>query len=133
VAIAGCAILDKATLTSVTTRPRGLFKGAGHLDVDLGAREMSDLHSGVPLVALRQGRQKTRTTPQVDQNLSATALEAAARLHLPPCVHENRIDKVVVFRSLQDHHSRNILDLELQAVQERIIVQPDQCVFQVHD
>jgi hypothetical protein len=34
----------------------------------------------------------------------------------------NRIDKVVVFRSLKEHHLRAILDLELQAVQDRIMI-----------
>jgi hypothetical protein len=33
----------------------------------------------------------------------------------------NRIDKVVVFRSLKERHLRQILDLELQAVQDRIM------------
>jgi ATP-dependent Clp protease ATP-binding subunit ClpA len=33
----------------------------------------------------------------------------------------NRIDKVVVFRSLKEHHLRQILDLELAAVQDRIM------------
>jgi ATP-dependent Clp protease ATP-binding subunit ClpA len=33
----------------------------------------------------------------------------------------NRIDKVVVFRSLKEHHLRQILELELQAVQDRIM------------
>ena len=33
----------------------------------------------------------------------------------------NRIDKVVVFRSLNEHHLRQILELELQAVQDRIM------------
>ena len=32
----------------------------------------------------------------------------------------NRIDKVVVFRSLKEHHLRQILDIELAAVQDRI-------------
>ncbi len=34
----------------------------------------------------------------------------------------NRIDKVVVFRSLNERNLRQILDLELQAVQHRIMV-----------
>ena len=34
----------------------------------------------------------------------------------------NRIDKVVVFRSLQEHHLRQILELELQALQERVVI-----------
>ncbi len=33
----------------------------------------------------------------------------------------NRIDKVVVFRSLKEHHLRQILELELQAVQDRVM------------
>jgi ATP-dependent Clp protease ATP-binding subunit ClpB len=33
----------------------------------------------------------------------------------------NRIDKVVVFRSLKEHHLKQILELELQAVQDRIM------------
>lgn len=32
----------------------------------------------------------------------------------------NRIDKVVVFRSLKEHHLRRILDIELNSVQDRI-------------
>src|SRR5688500_16528834 len=32
----------------------------------------------------------------------------------------NRIDKVVVFRSLKEHHLRQILNIELTAVQDRI-------------
>ena len=32
----------------------------------------------------------------------------------------NRIDKVVVFRSLKEHHLRKILDIELGTVQDRI-------------
>lgn len=32
----------------------------------------------------------------------------------------NRIDKVVVFRSLKEHHLRRILDIELRSVQDRI-------------
>ncbi|MEK7856418.1 MAG: ATP-dependent Clp protease ATP-binding subunit, partial [Acidobacteriota bacterium] len=32
----------------------------------------------------------------------------------------NRIDKVVVFRSLKEHHLRRILDIELISVQDRI-------------
>lgn len=32
----------------------------------------------------------------------------------------NRIDKVVVFRSLKEHHLRRILEIELKSVQDRI-------------
>jgi ATP-dependent Clp protease ATP-binding subunit ClpA len=34
----------------------------------------------------------------------------------------NRIDKVGVFRFLQEHHLRQILELELQALQDRVMI-----------
>ena len=34
----------------------------------------------------------------------------------------NRFDKVVVFRSFQEHHLRQSLELELQAVEERVMI-----------
>ena len=46
----------------------------------------------------------------------------------------NRIDKVVVFRSLKEHHLRAILDLELQSVQDRIMMSAGtKFVFQCSD
>ncbi|MFL6546733.1 MAG: hypothetical protein ACJ8LM_16345, partial [Candidatus Udaeobacter sp.] len=55
----------------------------------------------------------------LDQKMNRTAVEAARRKFSPEFM--NRIDKVVVFRSLNEHHLRRILELELQAVQERIM------------
>src|SRR5207245_3505910 len=55
---------------------------------------------------------------EVDQKIYRTAVEAARRKFSPEFM--NRIDKVVVFRSLKEHHLRAILDLELQSVQDRI-------------
>ena len=34
----------------------------------------------------------------------------------------NRFDKVVVFRSLQEHHLRQNLELELLTVEERVMI-----------
>ena len=56
---------------------------------------------------------------EVDQKIYRTAVEAARKKFSPEFM--NRIDKVVVFRSLKEHHLRQILDLELQAVQDRIM------------
>jgi ATP-dependent Clp protease ATP-binding subunit ClpA len=55
----------------------------------------------------------------VDQKIYRTAVESARRKFSPEFM--NRIDKVVVFRSLKEHHLRQILELELQAVQDRIM------------
>src|SRR6185503_13514839 len=84
----------------------------------LGAREMSELISGGIGFAPGKGA-KTPNDTEVDQKIYRTAVEAARRKFSPEFM--NRIDKVVVFRSLKEHHLRQILDLELQAVQDRIM------------
>ena len=56
---------------------------------------------------------------EVDQKIYRTALEAARRKFSPEFM--NRIDRVVVFRSLRDEHLRQILEIELKAVQHRVI------------
>jgi ATP-dependent Clp protease ATP-binding subunit ClpA len=54
----------------------------------------------------------------LDQKIYRTATEAARRKFSPEFM--NRIDKVVVFRSLRQEQLRRVLDLELQQVQRRI-------------
>src|SRR5690606_10768704 len=60
----------------------------------------------------------TADDDEVDTKIYRTALEAAKRKFSPEFM--NRIDKVVVFRSLKEHHLRQILDIELGLVQDRI-------------
>ncbi|HRH45889.1 MAG TPA: hypothetical protein PKY82_29875, partial [Pyrinomonadaceae bacterium] len=55
---------------------------------------------------------------EIDTKIYRTALEAAKRKFSPEFM--NRIDKVVVFRSLKEHHLRQILSIELRQVQDRI-------------
>jgi ATP-dependent Clp protease ATP-binding subunit ClpB len=86
---------------------------------NLGAREMSELISGGIGFAPAKGAKNPNDT-EVDQKIYRTAVEAARRKFSPEFM--NRIDKVVVFRSLKEHHLRQILDLELQAVQDRIML-----------
>ena len=63
---------------------------------------------------------KNPNDTEVDQKIYRTAVESARRKFSPEFM--NRIDKVVVFRSLKEHHLRAILDLELQSVQERVMM-----------
>jgi len=79
---------------------------------------MSELISGGIGFAPGKGG-KSPHDSDVDQKIYRTAVEAARRKFSPEFM--NRIDKVVVFRSLKEHHLRQILDLELQAVQDRIM------------
>jgi ATP-dependent Clp protease ATP-binding subunit ClpA len=76
---------------------------------------MAEMISGGIGFAPQQGQQDS----VVDQKIYRTALEAAKRKFSPEFM--NRIDKVVVFRSLKDPHLRQILDIELRYVQERIM------------
>ena len=111
-------ILDKATLTLGDNRRVDFSKCMVIMTSNLGAREMSELISGGIGFAPGKGVKNPHDT-EVDQKIYRTAVEAARRKFSPEFM--NRIDKVVVFRSLKEHHLRAILDLELQAVQERIM------------
>src|SRR5258708_5392031 len=111
-------ILDKATLTLGDNRRVDFSKTMVVMTSNLGAREMSELISGGIGFAPQKGTKGPNDT-EVDQKIYRTAVEAARRKFSPEFM--NRIDKVVVFRSLKEHHLRAILDLELQAVQDRIM------------
>ena len=107
-------ILDKATLTLGDNRRVDFSRSIVIMTSNLGAREMSELISGGIGFAPKSGVVDT----EVDQKIYRTAVEAARRKFSPEFM--NRIDKVVVFRSLRDEHLRQILEIELRAVQERI-------------
>jgi ATP-dependent Clp protease ATP-binding subunit ClpA len=111
-------ILDKATLTLGDNRRVDFSKTMVIMTSNLGAREMSELISGGIGFAPGKGAKNPNDT-EVDQKIYRTAVEAARRKFSPEFM--NRIDKVVVFRSLKEHHLRQILDLELAAVQDRIM------------
>jgi ATP-dependent Clp protease ATP-binding subunit ClpA len=111
-------ILDKATLTLGDNRKVDFSRSLIIMTSNLGAREMSELVSGGIGFAPAPGARNAEDT-EVDQKIYRTALEAARRKFSPEFM--NRIDKVVVFRALKEHHLRQILDLELAAVQERIM------------
>jgi ATP-dependent Clp protease ATP-binding subunit ClpB len=107
-------ILDKATLTLGDNRRVDFSRAIVIMTSNLGAREMSELISGGIGFAPRSGV----IDAEVDQKIYRTASEAAKRKFSPEFM--NRIDKVVVFRSLRDEHLRQILEIELKAVQRRI-------------
>jgi ATP-dependent Clp protease ATP-binding subunit ClpB len=124
-------ILDKATLTLGDNRRVDFSKCMVIMTSNLGAREMSELISGGIGFAPGKGVKNPHDT-EVDQKIYRTAVEAARRKFSPEFM--NRIDKVVVFRSLKEHHLRQILDLELQSVQDRIMLSAGtKFVFQCSD
>lgn len=110
-------ILDKATLTLGDNRKVDFSRCVIVLTSNLGAREMAELISGGIGFAPAQGAKKADET-DVDLKIYRTAVEAARRKFSPEFM--NRIDKVIVFRSLKEQQLQQILDLELRAVQDRI-------------
>jgi ATP-dependent Clp protease ATP-binding subunit ClpA len=110
-------ILDKATLTLGDNRRVDFSRSVVIMTSNLGAREMSDMISGgIGFAPTKSG--KPAEDDEIDAKIYRTALEAAKRKFSPEFM--NRIDKVVVFRSLKEHHLRKILDIELGTVQDRI-------------
>lgn len=110
-------ILDKATLTLGDNRKVDFSRCMIFLTSNLGAKEMSELITGS--IGFAPARGKGMMVDDVDQKIYRTASEAAKRKFSPEFM--NRIDKVVVFRSLKEHHLRQILELELGQVQARIM------------
>jgi ATP-dependent Clp protease ATP-binding subunit ClpA len=110
-------ILDKATLTLGDNRRVDFSNCMICLTSNLGAKEMSELITGS--IGFAPARGKNMIEDEVDMKIYRTAFEAAKRKFSPEFM--NRIDKVVVFRSLKDYHLRQILELELQLVQNRIM------------
>jgi ATP-dependent Clp protease ATP-binding subunit ClpA len=112
-------ILDKATLTLGDNRRVDFSRTVVIMTSNLGAREMSDMISGgIGFAPTKIGSHNYHGSGKIDAKIYRTALEAAKRKFSPEFM--NRIDKVVVFRSLKEHHLRRILDIELGGVQDRI-------------
>lgn len=110
-------ILDKATLTLGDNRRVDFSRAVVIMTSNLGAREMSDMISGgIGFAPTKSGSMQEDN--EIDAKIYRTALEAAKRKFSPEFM--NRIDKVVVFRSLKEQHLRKILDIELTSVQNRI-------------
>lgn len=108
-------ILDKATLTLGDNSQVDLSKCMIFMTSNLGAAEMSHLaEGGIGFAA------KPKTVDaSFDERIEHTALEAARKKFSPEFM--NRLDKVVVFKTLRPEQLEEILDLELEKVQRRII------------
>jgi ATP-dependent Clp protease ATP-binding subunit ClpA len=110
-------ILDKGQLTLGDNRHVDFSNCIICFTSNLGAKEMSTLINGA--IGFAPARAKNLTEGDLDDQIYRTALEAARHKFSPEFM--NRIDKVVVFRSLRDYQLRLILELEITAVQNRIM------------
>jgi ATP-dependent Clp protease ATP-binding subunit ClpB len=62
----------------------------------------------------------TQIDSALDDKINRTAVDAARRKFTPEFM--NRIDKVVVFKTLRPEHLQQILEIELGMVQQRILL-----------
>ena len=108
-------ILDKATLTLGDNRRVDLSQCIIIMTSNLGAREMSNLAQG----GLGFTQKSEVVEAGFDEKVDRTAVEAARRKFTPEFM--NRIDKVVVFKTLRPEHLQRILEIELGMVQQRIL------------
>jgi ATP-dependent Clp protease ATP-binding subunit ClpB len=109
-------VLDKGTLTLGDNRRVDFSQAMIFMTSNLGAKEMSELITGA--IGFAPAKSGALASDDLDQKIYRTASEAAKRKFSPEFM--NRIDKVVVFRSLKHPELCEILDLELNGVQRRI-------------
>lgn len=108
-------VLDKATLTLGDNRRVDFSRTIVVMTSNLGARDMEKLTES------KLGFSVPCVTPVeiLNNHLSKVGVEAARKKFSPEFM--NRIDKVVVFRQLSHESMQQILELELQAVQRRVL------------
>ena len=107
--------LDKGTLTLGDNRRVDFSHSLIFLTSNLGSQEMSRVMSGGMGFSFRPGEHDD----DLDRKIYRTAKEAAGRQFSPEFM--NRMDKVIVFRTLKQEHLQKILDIELRRVQERVL------------
>ena len=112
-------ILDKGTLTLGDNRRVDLSRCVIFMTSNLGAVEMSDLMQGNGIGFTSGVKHDAVSIAALDNKLYRTALEVAKRRFSPEFM--NRLDKVVVFRTLTEEDLRQILEIELIEVQNRIL------------
>src|SRR5205085_1804446 len=115
-------ILDKGVLTLGDNRKVDFARAMIFMTGNLGATEMS---------ALLSPRLGFAPAPPAGDDLavkmSRTGVEAARRKFTPEFI--NRIDKIIVFKPLGSAELRQIVDLEIDALQARVVEMPGDRAF----
>ena len=108
-------ILDKASLTLGDNSHVDLSQCLIFMTSNLGATEMSHLAEG----GIGFAAESLASAANLDDKISRTATDAARKKFSPEFM--NRLDKVVVFKTLRPEQLEQVLELELAKVQQRII------------
>jgi ATP-dependent Clp protease ATP-binding subunit ClpA len=110
-------ILDKGVLTLGDNRKVDFSAAMVFLTSNLGASEMSALLS--PRLGFQvPSSGNSACDPKLAERISRTGLAAARRKFTPEFI--NRLDKIVIFKSLGQEELRRIVDIELELVLQRI-------------
>ncbi|MFN0166735.1 MAG: AAA family ATPase, partial [Bryobacteraceae bacterium] len=117
-------ILDKATLTLGDGKKVNFSNAMIFMTSNLGAKEMN------ALLSPRLGFASAATTQpgELNNKIDRSGVAAARRHFTPEFV--NRLDHIVVFKPLADNDLMRILDLELAAVQQRVIDRQPERAFE---
>ncbi|MDP9147613.1 MAG: AAA family ATPase [Acidobacteriota bacterium] len=108
-------ILDKATLTLGDNRRVDLSQTVIFLTSNLGGGEITEMMGG----GMGFIQSKDKPVTGLDQKIERTAIEAARRKFSPEFM--NRLDKLVVFHPLHKNQLEEVLEIELEAVQKRVL------------
>src|SRR5438874_2043930 len=114
-------VLDKATLTLGDNRRVDFSRALIFMTSNLGASEMGSIlrpNLGFATSEVERRRAAGEVDEELDAKISRAGVDAARRKFTPEFM--NRIDKVVVFRSLGSQELGRILTLELNLLQQRI-------------
>jgi ATP-dependent Clp protease ATP-binding subunit ClpA len=109
-------VLDKATLRLGDNRRVDFSQTMIFMTSNIGTREISNLIEGS--IGFAPAGSPELKSDELDQKIYQMTAESARRKFSPEFM--NRIDKLVVFRRLNRDQLRQILDLELRALQRRI-------------
>jgi ATP-dependent Clp protease ATP-binding subunit ClpB len=108
-------MLDKATLTLGDNRRVDLSQTVIFLTSNLGGGEITELMEG----GMGFIQPKNKPATGLNEKVERTAVEAARRKFSPEFM--NRLDKVVVFHPLKGEELDEVLDIELEQVQKRVL------------
>src|SRR5450631_3340157 len=108
-------MLDKATLTLGDNRRVDLSQTVIFLTSNLGGGEISELMNG----GMGFVQPSDKSAVGIDEKVQRTAVEAARRKFSPEFM--NRLDKVVVFHPLRREQLEQVLEIELEHVQKRVL------------
>jgi ATP-dependent Clp protease ATP-binding subunit ClpA len=108
-------MLDRATLTLGDNRRVGLSQTVIFMTSNLGSAEITELmHGGMGFI-----QPEDKPMAGLDVKVERTAIEAARRKFSPEFM--NRLDKIVVFRSLNREQLAEVLQIELGQLQQRVL------------